>query len=260
VNHYVHPELLSQQVRVLVAGTGDLGIVSVTLLPYLHRSLLCSGHPGGLEVTVLDGDSVSHGCRRTQPFRDADVGEPKSVVIVERINALWGLEWLAGADDLVSADQLAGVHVLLGCAATARKRAALAECSAEGGLDYWLDLTTHPQGAQFVLGEPLNQRNYPSRARLRVVSELFPETIRHAFDVANESASDDPRDPRHGAEAFFANVAASHALMLLSRLLRKGSVSHQGGLVDPRGRVQRLRISPQQMDVPAETDRDIEIG
>lgn len=260
MDHSVHPDLLSQPVRVVVAGTGDLAIAGVTLLPYLHRSLLSSGHPGGLQVTVLDGDSVSHTCQRTQPFHEADVGEPASVVLVERMNALWALEWRAVADDLVSAEQLAGVHILLSAVTTAGRRASLAECAAASRLDYWLDLATHPEGAQFVLGEPLNQRNRAGRGRLRVVSELFPETVRRAFDAANESASGNPHDPRYGVEALLASITASHALMLLSRLLLVGSVAHQGGLIGPRGGVQRLRIAPRPIEGAAEPDRDIEVG
>src|SRR5687768_4049352 len=134
MDHHVHQELFSRPVRVLVVGTDDFGIASVMLLPHLHRTLLSSGHPGGLAVTLLAGDFVSHASRRTQPFRDADVGEPKSVVIVDRMNSLWGLEWHGVADEFGSAEQLAAADILVSCVTAGRKRGVLAECAAEGSL------------------------------------------------------------------------------------------------------------------------------
>src|ERR1035441_1552792 len=56
--HRIHPELLERQVRVLVVGCGGTGSAVVAGLPYLHQSLVAHGHPGGLHVTVIDGDVI----------------------------------------------------------------------------------------------------------------------------------------------------------------------------------------------------------
>jgi len=42
---------------------------------------------------------------------------------------------------------------------------------------YWLDLGNNAASGQFVLGQPLNARNRRKAARLRTVSELYPEII-----------------------------------------------------------------------------------
>src|ERR1035437_1860366 len=57
--HRIHPELLQRQVRVLAVGCGGTGSAVVAGLPYLHQSLVAHGHPGGLHVTVMDGDTIS---------------------------------------------------------------------------------------------------------------------------------------------------------------------------------------------------------
>ena len=66
--HRIHPELLERQVRVLVVGCGGTGSAVVAGLPYLHQSLMARGHPGGLHVTVMDGDAISPTNCIRQPF------------------------------------------------------------------------------------------------------------------------------------------------------------------------------------------------
>jgi molybdopterin/thiamine biosynthesis adenylyltransferase len=66
--HRIHSELLERQVRVLVVGCGGTGSAVVAGLPYLHQSLVARGHPGGLHVTVLDGDTISPTNCVRQPF------------------------------------------------------------------------------------------------------------------------------------------------------------------------------------------------
>jgi len=57
--HTIHSELLRRRVRVLVVGCGGTGSAMAAGLPYLHSAMLAAGHPGGLDVTLMDGDTVS---------------------------------------------------------------------------------------------------------------------------------------------------------------------------------------------------------
>jgi len=215
-----------------------------TSLPYLHRALLACGHPDGLEVTILDDDTVSHTSGRLQPYRLSDLGEFKCVVVVERLNVFWDLNWRAVTNRLCDSEQLEGVDIVIGCAPTSRARAAIAGCAAGASkVHYWLDLASTARGSQFVLGEPQNLRNDRSRTRLPVVSELFPEIIDDRFD-AEESASGDSGDRFEGQEAFVSQILANHALMLMTRLFVYGTVSYHGGFLDRRGGVRPLRIVP----------------
>ena len=93
--HRIHPELLQRQVRVLVVGCGGTGSAIVAGLPYLHQSLVARGHPGGLHVTVMDGDTISPTNCIRQPFTRSEVGLNKAIVLVNRLNLFWGLRWEA---------------------------------------------------------------------------------------------------------------------------------------------------------------------
>ena len=173
--HRIHPELLERQVRVLVVGCGGTGSAFVAGLPYLHQSLAARGHPGGLHVTVVDGDTISvTNCVR-QPFARSEVGLNKAIVLVNRINLFWGLKWEAVPVHLrqgtfisrsYSGDDLRA-HLVIGCVDTRAARAVIRDAVSKWStVSYWLDLGNNADSGQFILGEPLNERN--RRAKLRL--------------------------------------------------------------------------------------------
>ena len=57
--HTLTAELLRREVRVLVVGCGGNGSAVAAGLPYLHQAMVVAGHPGGLQVTLMDGDIIS---------------------------------------------------------------------------------------------------------------------------------------------------------------------------------------------------------
>ena len=91
--HSIHPDLLRRRVRVLVVGCGATGSAVVAGLPYLHQALIACGHPGGLHVTVVDGDLISPTNCVRQPFSRFESGHYKTVVLVNRLNLFWNLGW-----------------------------------------------------------------------------------------------------------------------------------------------------------------------
>jgi len=79
VEHQISPELTRRPVRVLIVGCGGNGSAITAGLPYLHQAMLVHGHPGGLEVTLMDGDVVSPTNCVRQPFSQAEIGHSKAV-------------------------------------------------------------------------------------------------------------------------------------------------------------------------------------
>jgi len=245
--HSIHPELLKHKVRVLVVGCGGNGSAIAAGLPYLHQALLAYGHPEGLQVTLLDADVISPTNCVRQPFSRSEVGLYKSVVLANRMNLFWGLDWQGIPQQLSGRQRLEGVDIVIGCVDTRAARAAIQECTeGRSEVDYWLDLGNNADSGQFVLGEPLNQRNRRSKLRLRTVCELFPETIQSELDgdgVPSCSAA----EALERQEPFVNPTLANHALALLTRLFRYGSISYHGGFVSlsSMAGVQALRIDPE---------------
>jgi len=244
--HHIHPELLKQKVRVLVVGCGGNGSAIAAGLPYLHQALLAYGHPEGIHVTLLDPDVISATNCVRQPFSQSEIGLYKSVVLANRLNLFWGLDWQGIPERLDPKRRLDGVDIVIGCVDTRQARAAIAKCAEEWSeVDYWLDLGNNADSGQFVLGEPLNRRNRRHRLRLRTVAELFPEVIQGELD-GDDLPSCSAAEALDRQEPFVNPTLANHALALLARLFRYGTISHHGGFVglSSLSSVQALRIDP----------------
>ena len=184
IEHQLSPRLLERPVRVLIVGSGGNGSAMLMGLPYLHQAMRVWGHPGGLEVTVLDADIVSETNCVRQPFSQSDVGLNKAEVLVNRVNLFWGLDWTARPEflekgSLRNPDRAA--DVVIGCVDTRAARQTIETVvTASSPVIYWLDLGNNAASGQFVLGEPLNSLNRRRSDRLRTVSELYPEIVDRA--------------------------------------------------------------------------------
>lgn len=243
--HQIHPELLKRRVRVLVAGCGGNGGAVAAGLPYLHQALFAYGHPEGLHVTLLDPDFISPTNCVRQPFSQSEIGLYKSVVLANRLNLFWGLDWEGIPERLDPTRRLDGVDIVIGCVDTRQARRTIAKCCGDWSeVDYWLDLGNHADGGQFVLGEPLNRRNRRHRLRLRTVCELFPEVTEVELEDGQPSCS--AAEALDRQEPFVNPTLANHALALLARLFRYGTMTYHGGFLSlsSLAGLQALRVDP----------------
>lgn len=251
--HRIHHELLERQVRVLVVGCGGTGSAVVAGLPYLHQSLVAWGHSGGLHVTVMDGDAISpFNCVR-QPFSRSELGLNKAVVLINRLNLFWGLRWEAipaylKHGDFISRNNLGDdlrAHIVIGCVDTRAARAAIRDAVSNGSAtSYLMDLGNNSDSGQFILGEPLNERNRRSRLRLRTASELFPEICDPTLDDETEPSCS-ALEALEKQSPFVNSTLAQHALALLGRLFRYGEISYHGGFTNlATGASSVIRIDP----------------
>ncbi|HEX5481807.1 MAG TPA: PRTRC system ThiF family protein [Terriglobia bacterium] len=240
--HKLHEELLRRRVEVLVVGCGGNGSAIVGGLPYLHGAMLAQGHPYGLHVTVMDGDTISpFNCVR-QPFAKSEVGLNKCIVLVNRINLFWGLDWTAAPKALteetlrpahgVYSDRYLQPDIVISCVDTRAARAMIAKCvSGPSTVGYAIDLGNSASSGQFILGEPLNERNKRSAMRLRTVGELYPEVSDPALDNDNEPSCS-ALEAVLRQEPYVNTVLAQHALALLARLFRYGEIAYHGAFID----------------------------
>ena len=236
----VHPELLEWQVRALVVGCGGTGSAVVAGLPYLHQSLVARGHPGGLHVTVMDGDTISATNCIRQPFARSEIGLNKAIVLVNRLNMFWGLKWEVIPDHLIAGafisrsytgDDLRA-HIVIGCVDTQAARAAIRDAVGNWStVSYWLDIGNNADSGQFILGEPPNERNRRSRLRLRTTAELFPEIVDPNLDNDGQPSCS-AAAALERQEPFINSTLAQHALALLARLFRYGTHCYHGGFIN----------------------------
>lgn len=94
-------------------GCGGNGSAVAVDLRYLHQALLVYGHPAGLRVTLLDPDVISPmNCVR-QPFSRSEIGLNKSVVLANRPNLFWSLDWEFWSGSIQK--EITGMDILIVC-------------------------------------------------------------------------------------------------------------------------------------------------
>jgi PRTRC genetic system ThiF family protein len=252
IEHTLPSDLLGQKpVRVLVVGAGGTGSAIVMGLPYLDQAMRVWGRSSGVEVVMMDADTVSETNCLRQPFSVSDIGQNKATVLINRINLFWGMRWRAEPThfDERTLERIndMSVDLLIGCVDTRGARSVIARAltKARCRAAYWLDLGNNASSGQFVLGQPLNARNRRKAARLRTVSELYPEII-------NTEIGEDPLPSCSAVEAldrqepFINQTLASSALAMLARLFRYGRLTHHGGFFNAQsGLMNPLPVDPQ---------------
>lgn len=228
--HRIQSSVLNgrDSVKILVVGCGGTGSAIAGGLPYLHQALVAAGREG-LDVTLMDGDLISPTNCVRQPFGQQEIGLSKAVVLADRVNKFWCLDWKAIPRNLGRNDpSIPYFDIFIGCVDTRKARAAIKNSASRVKAAYWLDIGNSSAGGQFILGQP-NFRGRDS-TRLKTVADLYPEAV--------DPRKEDPDEPSCSAiealdrqEPFVNQVLAYHALGLLARLFRHGAISYHGGFV-----------------------------
>ena len=175
-----------------------------------------------------------------QPFSRSEIGQYKVVILVNRLNLFWGLKWEAIPIHLklgtfisrsYSGDDLRA-HIVIGCVDTRAARAPIRDAVGNWStVSYWLDLGNNADSGQFILCEPVNERNRRSRLRLRSAAELYPEICDQDLDIDGEPSCS-ATEALERQEPFVNSTLAQHALALLARLFRYGIVCYHGGFIN----------------------------
>ena len=108
---------------ITVVGCGGTGAQVAMGLPYLHQALVATGHPFGIRVFLADGDTVSETNCVRQPFARSEVGLYKSVVLINRLNLFWGVDWEALPHHVRCGRDLPDSDFLISCVDTRAARA-----------------------------------------------------------------------------------------------------------------------------------------
>lgn len=215
--------------RMVVIGCGGTGSALIGGLPFLHQALIASGHPG-LQVIVADGDRVSPTNCVRQPFSESEIGLYKSIVLVNRLNLFWGLQWQASSD-FVTAKTQGKADIIISCVDTRAARLEITKSPLFKECVYWLDLGNTSDGGQFVLGQPRNSRNRKTRRRLPTIAELFPEIITPVLDNRDDLPACSAVEALERQEPFINQTLAYQALAMLARLFRHAELRHHGGFI-----------------------------
>ncbi|KFC61926.1 PRTRC system ThiF family protein [Massilia sp. LC238] len=232
--HITPPTMLSHKVRIALIGCGGNGSQMLTGLARLNHAITALGHPG-LHVKVFDPDTVSEANMGRQLFGAFDVGASKAHVLVNRINAFFGLDWEAvhGRYD----DSSMQFGMAIACVDSARARHEIHAKLQRYGVHYLMDLGNRAADGQVLFGELFTGRaglGAPANsAPLPSPYQVLPELV-DLQAVEDDTPSCGLAEALERQELFVNQSIVTPALSILWEFFRKGQLTWHGAFVNLR--------------------------
>lgn len=248
LTHRLPAKLLSSRVNIILVGAGGTGSRILERLVCLHRALIAKGHPGGLQVTVVDPDTVSPANIGRQAFYPSDIGCYKADVLVNRANmALQGVRWTSSPSKVDTRSAMDGVDLVIGAVDNRSARLGILRSleNCFGGVRYWLDTGNRAEDGQVVLGQvPSRKRETDEKLRLPHAGELYPELIDPAAEDPDDGPSCSLAEALEKQSLFINPTVADFAMVILWNLFTQGQIDTHGAFINLR----RMMVSPLKVD------------
>ncbi len=113
------------RISVTVVGAGGTGSLVMSRLARIHMVLVDMGYKG-LNVLLIDNDTVEAGNIGRQMFTEGDIGSFKSDALISKINMAFGLNWDSLPEKYVSGTRIKS-NVVVSCVDNIPCRKAIAK-------------------------------------------------------------------------------------------------------------------------------------
>lgn len=225
---------LQSPIKILLVGCGGNGSLLLTQLGRIHASIVALGHPHGLEVTAVDPDVVTQANLGRQAFCEADLGLPKSEVLINRVNLFFGTKWRAAVGIVNSSTRLPYIDLVISCVDTIAARRSLWNRLKRLPI-WWMDLGNENTFGQVVLGKAENigfGRTSENTRHRRVphLFDLYPKLLRKKDRPNAPSCS--VAESLQKQDLFINPLLACLAAQLIWKLFREGSLPIHGYYVN----------------------------
>jgi PRTRC genetic system ThiF family protein len=233
--------LMENRITVTVIGAGGSGGEAMDRLVRLHFGLIKTGHPAGLDVKLIDGDTVSEANIGRQRFSPYDSGERKAELLIHRINMAYNLNWTAISKDYQPNTTLRD-DLLITCIDKGKLRAEIARHHRNNRVStLWLDFGNGQHTGQYILGHLSRITDTP--LLLPNVYDLFPEL---GYIKDNDTPSCSFAEAIRNQDLMVNSVLVDQGINLLWQLLRHGRIGFNGGVVNVKdGTCKPLPINPE---------------
>lgn len=247
--HNIESSLLTRAVKVVLVGAGGTGSHVLRRLANMHLAMVELGHPAGLEILVIDPDTVSKTNVGRQNFWPSDVGQPKAEILVNRCNMLMQTNWKSATDMVTDQTRFMRTpDLVIGCVDNRKGRGAILAAIKRSARHsaYYLDIGNSEHDGQVVLGEVF-EAGYKRENRLPHVADLYPDIIDGSLDATDDTPSCSLAEALEKQSLFINDTVANAACNLLWSLFRYGKISHHGQFVN----IKSGRVTPLPIDTEA---------
>ena len=257
MQHITPPYMLSRAPRIALIGCGGNGSQMLTGLARLNHAITALGHPG-LDVRAYDPDTVSEANMGRQLFGAFDVGSSKAHVLVNRVNAFFGLNWQAVYGRFDGRDHL--YDMAIACVDSARARAEIETHLQARNVQYLMDLGNRAADGQVLFGElHTNRELVAGSLALPSPYQVLPELI----DL-NAPEDDTPScglaEALERQELFVNQSIVTPALSILWEFFRRGRLTWHGAFVNLRtGTMRPLNVREPAPPAPEEVRIKVEV-
>ncbi|MDB5158307.1 MAG: system ThiF family protein [Mucilaginibacter sp.] len=260
--HIVDKELLQPYNPVVInlIGLGGTGGQVLTALARINQALVTLNHPG-LFVRVFDDDTVSRANLARQLFTTAELGLPKAVALINRINRFFGTNWKAITDKYDKQYSQSGENgwatVTIGCVDTVEARQDIAHTlkiihknrgDYRGQPLYYIDFGNSRETGQVILStigkiKQPNSKQYRTIEQLPMVTDEFGELL-SASEVADNTPSCSLAEALTKQDLFINSALANVGASLLWQLFREGMLFNRGFFLNLKDfRTQPLKVA-----------------
>lgn len=246
-------------IMINLIGAGGTGSQVLTALARMHQSLLALNH-AGLFVRVFDDDVITTANIGRQLFANAEIGLPKAVLLINRINRFFGTDWKAITMQYnkTNADSIKDykAHITLSCVDTVRARfeiaAILKQLSKSNAYSrdkvcYWVDFGNSRDTGQVLLAT-IGKIEQPASKKFTTVDNLpLPtEEFKDLFKAAKEDTtpSCSLAEALAKQDLFINSSLANMGASLLWQLFREGMITNRGFFLNLRDfKLQPLKVA-----------------
>lgn len=241
--HFTPSNLLQHRVSIALVGCGGNGSQMLTGLARLNHALTALGHPG-LRVRAYDPDTVSEANMGRQMFGSFDVGASKAHVLVNRLNAFFGLDWEAFYGKYQRDDHAADIMIV--CVDSAKARHDIHRMTSAYAPAYLMDMGNRAADGQVIFGQPNHagreKSAAPGHVELPSPYMLFPELV-DPLAVEDDTPSCGLAEALERQELFVNQAIVTPALSILWEFFRHGQLTWHGAFVNLRtGSMRPLQV------------------
>lgn len=257
-NYLINP---TNPVTINLIGAGGTGSNLFMALAKMNHALIALGHPG-LQVFLYDDDKVTEANLGRQLFAEAELGQYKSAVLVNRVNRFFGTNWKAvplkfqadGGDDFPNEGK---ANIFISCVDNVASRLGIAnmlnELSESRQYErnkplYWMDMGNGRQTGQAILSTivPIKQpqsEKYITVASLPKVTDEF-RTLLEASEMQDDTPSCSVAEALQKQDLFINPALANLGASLLWQLFREGMLFNRGFFLNLNDfRTQPLKVA-----------------
>jgi PRTRC genetic system ThiF family protein len=243
--HIVQKELLQpyNPVTINLIGAGGTGSQLLTAHARMNHALTALGH-AGLFVKVFDDDQVDAANLGRQLFTTAELGQYKSVALINRINRFFGTNWKAETirydKQSLKDKELASAIITISCVDTVTARYEIGEIlqyltknyGGRNRVKYWLDFGNSRSSGQVILStlekikQPASELYRPIES-LPLVTEEFKELLATS-EKEDNTPSCSLAEALTKQDLFINSALANCGASLLWQLFREGILFNRG--------------------------------